>query len=165
MVSQATANRYDILISNSTYYVVHPVNEPNHIVASGGWWPRRTIYTEKGSTTAQDERFDPKESPAWIRGIYVHPDYGRRGLGLRIVRECEAAASRFMPFTTYALGSTTNAIPLYKACGYRVVEQHEVGVTDGERMEVAMMEKREGATSVEMDEFNRNVVLSRVDIS
>lgn len=164
MVSQATANRYDLLIASSTYYVIYPVDDPNHIVASGGWWPRRTIYTDKGSKTAEDETFDPEETPAWIRGVYVHPEYARRGLGFRIVRECEAAASRFMPFTTYALGSTMNAIPLYKACGYRVVEKHEVGVRDGERLEVTMMEKKKGATSVEVDDFNRDVVLLRVDI-
>ncbi|KIW21461.1 hypothetical protein PV08_02041 [Exophiala spinifera] len=164
MVSQATAGRYDLLISKSTYYVVHPADDPSHLVASGGWWPQRTIYTDEGSETAQYEKFDPRETPAWIRGIYVHPDYVRRGLGFRIVQECEAAASRFMPFTTYMLGSTVNAIPLYKACGYRVIEEHDVSVTDGEMMKIAMMEKTKGATTVALDDFNRDVVLVEVDI-
>lgn len=163
MIAQATANRYDSLICNSTYFVACPADNPALIIASGGWSPRRTVYYEWGSTTAQYEWFNPEEDPAWIRGVYVHPAYARRGLARRVVRECEAAASRAMPFTRYTLSSTINAVPFYEACGYMVVEEHEVGVQGGETMKVNTMEK-EGATTVDMDEFNRDVVLSRIHI-
>ncbi|KAJ9501310.1 hypothetical protein H2202_003104 [Exophiala xenobiotica] len=165
MIGQATANRYDSLISNSTYYVACPADNPALIIASGGWSPRRTVYYAWGSTTAAEyEQFNPEEDPAWIRGVYVHPEYARRGLARRVVRECEAAASRAIPkFTRYTLSSTMNAVPFYQACGYRAVEEHEVGVQGGETMKVSMMEK-EGAITVDMDEFNRDVLLSRIDI-
>jgi len=152
IIVQAINGRYNDLISKSTYYVLvsdnndsqNPQQQAGAIVASGGWTPHRTIYSAdagSGSTLATDEVLDPKTDAAWIRGVYVHPDWAQRGLGMQLMRECEAAAHREAGFGRLKLASTLNAVPFYERCGYVQTGEKEVGLPAGETMVVVMMEK------------------------
>lgn len=145
MTTLATNGRYNDLISKSTYFVISSTQNPDHIIASGGWNPHRTIYSAdagSGSSLATDEVLNPETDAAWIRGIYVHPDWARKGLGIRLVRECEAAAHRDAGFVTFELASTLNAVPLYRRCGYVEMGEEAVGLPADEKMVVVMMKKK-----------------------
>jgi GNAT superfamily N-acetyltransferase len=54
--------------------------------------------------------------------MYTHPSFVRRGVGRMILAACEEAA-RAESFTHVELVATMAGLPLYQACGYRVVEQ------------------------------------------
>ena len=53
--------------------------------------------------------------------MYTHPAFTRRGVGRLVLEVCEAAA-RQAGFRSAELGSTLAGEPLYRACGYEVVE-------------------------------------------
>ena len=148
IIHQATAGRYDYLITQSTYFVISNISNPEQIAACGGWTPHRTIYSSNGgSKTAIGESSDPQVDPAWIRGVYVHPESARKGFGKWIMRACEEAAWREGGFDKFELASTTNAVRLYEACGYRVTSGKLTGLPGGEIMEVVMMHKGLGQRS------------------
>ncbi|UNI13692.1 hypothetical protein JDV02_000413 [Purpureocillium takamizusanense] len=96
---QSLDGRYNELINASTYFVICPRGTPNRIIASGGWNVSRASYSLSGdmnprSNLAAEGLFGTMAPTVQIRGIYVHPDWARRGLGTRLVKECEAAAQR-----------------------------------------------------------------------
>ena len=150
IITQATNGRYDDLISKGTYFVLTYANhsqsprQEEQIVASGGWTPHRTVYSSdagSGSTLATDEVLDPATDAAWIRGVYVRPQWAGKGLGLRVMRECEAAAHSEAGFMRFELASTLNAVPFYTRCGYVRTSEKVVGLPEGETMVVMMMQK------------------------
>lgn len=140
IVSQAVAGRYNELISRSTYFVICDSHNPDHVVASAGWTPHRTVYSESGSSLVVDETLDPHVDAVWIRGLYVHPDYAGRRLALLLVQQCEAAA-RERGFARFQLASSLNAVRFYQRCGYVVTEEKLVGLSTNESAAVVMMEK------------------------
>ena len=62
--------------------------------------------------------------------MFVRADWTRRGLGRRIIEECEAAARR-EGFRQLALVATLPGLPLYLACGFERREELEVTMPDG----------------------------------
>ena len=54
--------------------------------------------------------------------MYTHPGFTRRGIGQLILDLCERAAREY-GFTRAELMGTLAGEPLYRACGYRVVER------------------------------------------
>ena len=53
--------------------------------------------------------------------MYTSPGHVRRGVGRRVIAECEQAA-RAAGFRTVELMATMAGLPLYRACGYLPVE-------------------------------------------
>ncbi len=82
--------------------------------------------------------------PANVRAMFVRDDWTRRGLGRRILEACEAAA-REEGFRRLALLATMSGVPLYLAYGFEPVEERDVALEDGVRLECVAMEKRVGA--------------------
>jgi GNAT superfamily N-acetyltransferase len=57
-----------------------------------------------------------------VRAMYTHRSFTRRGLGRLILMLCEDAA-RTEGFTCVELMATMAGEPLYRACGYEVIER------------------------------------------
>lgn len=127
-----TTGRYDDLVAEGRYFAL--VKDGTEVVGCGGWSARPAVYgtPQRGASPGPDE--------AWIRGIYVHPSYSRRGLGSMVVRKCEEAAAA-MRFCKFNLGSTVNAVPMYLANGYRKVREEVDGLPNGEKITIVMMRK------------------------
>ena len=75
-----------------------------------------------------------------VRAMFVRDDWTRRGLGRRILEECEAAARR-EGFRQLALMATLPGVPLYEACGFETIEEGELALTDGVTLEYVSMTK------------------------
>ena len=138
----ASAVRYvaqadPLLLADGTYFVLESEGE---IVACGGWSRRDRLYTGSGSSDDDGRRLDPATEPAKVRAMFVRDDWTRRGLGRRIIDECEAAA-RSEGFTQLSLLATLPGVPLYAACGFRPVEEVEVALEDGVTVPCVAMEK------------------------
>jgi GNAT superfamily N-acetyltransferase len=110
------------LIEDGTYYVLEAGGE---IVACGGWSRRNKLYTGSGSL-GDDERLpDPAAEPARVRAMFVRGDCTRRGLGRASLDACERAA-RAEGFKKLVLGATLPGQPLYRAFGFREIEDFTV---------------------------------------
>ncbi|HCN93307.1 MAG TPA: GNAT family N-acetyltransferase, partial [Hyphomonas sp.] len=116
-----------LLVADGTYFLVF---EGDALAGCGGWSRRRTLYG--GNTTAgrDDSPADPKAEPAKIRAMYTHPDFVRRGIG-RMLLDASEAAARAEGFSAMEMGSTAPGVPLYEACGYRLVEDLSRPSEDG----------------------------------
>jgi GNAT superfamily N-acetyltransferase len=126
-----------MLLADGTYFVLESDGE---LVACGGWSRRARPYTGSGALTDEDRSLDPSTEPAMVRAMFVRDDWTRRGLGRRILEECEAAAQR-EGFKQLALMATLPGVPLYKACGFKTIEEGELALTDGVRLEYVSMTK------------------------
>ncbi len=107
------------LIEDGTYFVIESNGQ---IVGCGGWSNRATLYGSDDSPGRDTARLDPNKEAARVRAMYTHPDFTRRGVGRLILRLCEDAA-RDQGFTRIELMGTMAGEPLYRACGYDVVER------------------------------------------
>ena len=139
----ASAVRYvaevdPMLLADGTYFVLESGND---LVACGGWSRRDRLYTGSGNVEGDARVLDPSSEPARVRAMFVRADWTRRGLGRRILEECEAAARR-EGFTELALVSTMPGVPLYLAYGFRSLEEHEVVMPDGVAIACVSMEKQ-----------------------
>ena len=138
-----------------------PTDVRGVIVGAGGWStdvPSYDVHREEGaesvngetnlsesveSATASDAgQAGAEKRSAWIRGIYVHPRYARRGLGKMIVIHCEQEAGR-AGFERFELASTVNAVPVYERCGYKPWETRTIEMENasGIEMDIVMMRK------------------------
>jgi len=100
------------------------------IVACGGWSRRGKLYTGSGDADDDARLLDPTTEPARVRAMFVRHDWSRRGLGRRILEECEAAARR-EGFRQLALMSTMPGLPLYLAYGFQPLEDVEIPLPNG----------------------------------
>jgi GNAT superfamily N-acetyltransferase len=125
------------LIEDRTYYVVESAGCP---VACGGWSRRRTLFGGDQYVARSDDRLEPSREPARIRAFFVHPDWVRRGLARRILRECENAA-REEGFRTFELMATLPGIPFYEREGFRILERQDLELPGGVRFALARMER------------------------
>jgi GNAT superfamily N-acetyltransferase len=123
------------LIEDGTYYVVDAEGRP---VACGGWSRRRTLYGGDQYAVRSDDRLDPETEAARVRAFFVHPDYARRGIGRRLLEECEREA-RAQGFRRLELMATLTGIPLYERSGFRVLERLEIELPDGVKFPLARM--------------------------
>jgi GNAT superfamily N-acetyltransferase len=126
-----------MLLADGTYFVLESGDE---VVACGGWSRRDLLYT--GSDAAEDDSrlLDPTREPAKVRAMFVRSDWTRRGLGRRIIEECESSARR-EGFKRLALMATLPGVPLYLACGFEAREECDVVLTDGVSLAAVAMEK------------------------
>ena len=138
----ASALRYvaqvdPMLLDDGTYFVLDADGEP---VACGGWSRRDKLYTGSGESEADARLLDPGTEPARVRAMFVRADWTRRGLGRRILEECEAAA-KAEGFRRLSLVATLPGVPLYLAYGFEPVENVDVTMPDGVAIPCVEMDK------------------------
>lgn len=75
-----------------------------------------------------------------LRACYVHPDYGRMGVGRRIVDALEQVASG-MGLGSLTLDSSINAEKFYASLGYETVLRTSHQLSDGTFMPAIKMQK------------------------
>ena len=127
------------LIADGTYFVA-VIGE--RIVGCGGWSRRQTICGgDQAKGAGEDPPIDPGTDPTRIRAFFVHPEFARRGIGRRLLRECEKAA-RAAGFTSAELAATLPGEPLYAAHGYDVIERTTVPTPTGVPLPIVRMRKR-----------------------
>lgn len=115
------------LISDGTYFVVEHEGE---IIGCGGWSRRKAMYGGDRGRAGEDALLDPVTDPARIRAFFVHPDFARRGIGRRLLAECEAAI-RAAGFNRMELVATLTGEPLYASAGYEVLERCDAPLPNG----------------------------------
>jgi len=126
------------LIADRTYFIVE---EAGVLAGCGGWSRRRTLYGGDHSLALRDSSLlDPATEPARVRAMYTHPAFARRGVGRRILQECEAAAAR-EGFGRVQLMATLSGEPLYKACGYLEIERTAAAPLNGVVVPLVLMDK------------------------
>lgn len=141
--AQITASRQVMgldtqLIADRTYFIVE---EDGVLAGCGGWSRRRTLYGGDHSLALRDAALlDPTKDAARVRAMYTHPVFARRGVGRRILEECEAAAAR-AGFGRVQLMATLSGEPLYKACGYVEIERTAAAPVDGVVVPLVLMSK------------------------
>ncbi len=125
------------LIADGTYFIGESAGE---VVACGGWSKRKTLFGGDQFKGKIDPLLDPWIEPARIRAFFVHPQWGRKGIGQELLKLCEAAA-RAEEFTRLELGSTMPGVPFYTAQGFRAMEQLELTFPNGVTFPLTRMGK------------------------
>jgi GNAT superfamily N-acetyltransferase len=77
------------LVDDKTYYVAEA---DSRIVGCGGWSKRKTMFGGDQMKEDADPLLDPATDAGRIRAFFIHPDWGRKGIGRRIIQACEEAA-------------------------------------------------------------------------
>lgn len=126
------------LVEDGTYFVVEC---ENRIAGCGGWSRRATLFGGDHSGGRDMRLLDPATEPARVRAMYTHPDFARRGIGRLVLSLCEAAAAR-EGFHSLELVATVAGEPLYRACGFSIVERLEVPTSRAVTVPLARMAKR-----------------------
>jgi GNAT superfamily N-acetyltransferase len=119
--SQTIMGLDTLLIEDGTYFVVEANGE---LAGCGGWSRRATLYGGDQSPGRSAALLDPARDAARVRAMYTHPSHVRKGVRRLILGLCEAAA-RTEGFTQVELMGTMAGEPLYRACGYTVIETVE----------------------------------------
>lgn len=125
------------LIADQTYFVAEV---DGTMVACGGWSKRKTLFGADHCAGREDTNLDPARDAAKIRAFFVHPDWARRGIGIRLLEACESAAMA-AGFKKFEMGATLTGVALYKARGYQEVEEIAVPLGSGESLAIIRMEK------------------------
>ncbi len=125
------------LIADGTYFVVEDGEE---IAGCGGWSRRATLFGGDHSAGRDAALLDPATDAARVRAMYTHPDHTRKGVGRMILDACEAAA-RAEGFRRVEMAATLGGAPLYRACGYDVIEPFEAETSSGYRVPLLRMGK------------------------
>ena len=128
------------LIQDETYFIACPVDQPDLPVACGGWSFRKTLYGSDHGPGRVGALLNPVSEPAKIRAIFVHPQWARQGLGSLMLAHCEEAA-RAGGFHHFEMGSTLTGVPLYLLKGYRVAENIDIPLPNGEVLPIVHMVK------------------------
>ncbi len=125
------------LIRDATYFLVEV---DGALAGCGGWSRRATLFGGDASGGRDPAMLDPAVDPARIRAMYTDPGFVRRGVGKLIIRLCEEAA-RDAGFQRAEMAATMAGVPLYEACGYRVIEPFEAVAPGGVPVPLARMGK------------------------
>ena len=126
------------LIEDGTYFVVEC---EGRISGCGGWSRRATLFGGDHSAGRDARHLDPATEPARVRAMYTHPDFARRGIGRLVLSLCEAAAAR-EGFRSLELVATVAGEPLYRACGFSIVERFDFPTSKAVTVPLARMAKR-----------------------
>jgi N-acetylglutamate synthase-like GNAT family acetyltransferase len=128
------------LIADQTYFIAEATSGQPRLAGCGGWSKRKTLCGGDSAGNREMSLLDPATDAAKIRGIYVHPEWARRGLGSLILAHCEAAAAR-AGFRHLEMGSTLTGVPLYSLRGYRECEIFHLPLPNGASLPVVRMVK------------------------
>ena len=126
-----------MLVDDGTYFVEY---DDTGLIACGGWSRRHKLYAGSGSTTTDTRLLDPEKEGAPVRAMFVRGDRTRRGLGTRILEECEAAA-RAEGFGKLVLMATLPGLQLYRRWGFEALEELDIPLEDGTLVAGVRMEK------------------------
>ena len=126
-----------MLVDDGTYFVLEADSE---LVGCGGWSRRDKLFSGSSDQEGRARLLDPATEPARVRAMFVRGDWTRRGLGTRILRECEAAA-RAEGFRMLSLMATLPGVPLYERFGFRVIDRVHITLPDGVQLETCSMDK------------------------
>lgn len=127
------------LIADGTYFIVEDAD--GAIAGCGGWSWRATLYGGDHSKDLRDPApLDPRVDAARIRAMYTHPDFARRGVGRLVMTLCEDAA-RAAGFARAEMMATLSGEPLYRACGYTLIEHVAAPGPDGVTVPLIRMGK------------------------
>lgn len=132
------------LIEDRTYFVIE---HENQMIGCGGWSRRATLYGGDHTAGRNARLLDPVSEPARVRAMYVHPEFGRRGIGSFLLKLCEAAALQ-EKFSQLELMSTVSGEALYLERGYQVVERVQAGTSNGVKVPLIRMKKSIGCAVV-----------------
>lgn len=139
--SQAVMGLDTTLIADRTYFIAEI---DGRLAGCGGWSRRATLYGGDHSTALRDARLlDPATEAARIRAMFTDPDFARRGVGRAILDACEMAAWE-AGFTSAEMMATLAGEPLYRTCGYEVIERAEAAPIDGVAVPLVRMGKALG---------------------
>jgi len=116
-----------------------------------GWQYRHQLLRDPGAffVAASGERvvgvggWSPDslgQADAWLRYVFVHPDWAGRGVG-RMLAEAAEAAARAEGKSRFQVWSSLNAAGFYEALGYRRVRQGRLPVTGTVEMGYVLMLK------------------------
>ena len=125
------------LITDRTYFLFFT---RDNLVGSGGWSKRKTLFGGSHTLNRDDSFLNPKIDPARIRAMYTHPDWVRRGIGKKVIELSEKAALKD-GFSKVELMATLAGEPLYRSCGYKVVEEINFLSSEGIEVPLKRMEK------------------------
>ena len=126
------------LIEDGTYFVVEC---EKRIVGCGGWSRRATLFGGDHTQGRDARLLDPATEPARVRAMYTHPDFVRRGIGRLVLSLCQTAALR-EGFRSLELMATVAGEPLYRACGFTIIERITLPTSKGLTVPGARMAKR-----------------------
>lgn len=126
------------LILDGTYFIAEL---DARLAGSGGWSKRKTLFGgDQFKSSGPDALLDPRCEAARVRAFYVHPECSRRGVGSRILMECENAA-RAAGFKRIELVATLPGERLYSARGYARAEALGLPMANGESLPAFLMTK------------------------
>jgi GNAT superfamily N-acetyltransferase len=125
------------LIADGTYFAV---TDNDQIVGCGGWSRRATLFGGDHTAGRNAAPLDPKTEPARVRAMYTDPAHVRRGIGRMVLDACEQAA-REEGFSNVELAATLAGEPLYRACGYHVIEPFASRTSTGVEVPLLRMGK------------------------
>lgn len=112
------------------------------LAGCGGWSWRATLYGGDHSSDLREPRaLDPSSEPARIRAMFTDPAFVRQGVGRAILDACEAAALA-AGFGEAEMMATLAGEPLYRACGYAVIERVQAAPVGGVAVPLVRMRKK-----------------------
>lgn len=126
------------LIQDGTYFIVEC---EGRIAGCGGWSRRATLFGGDHSAGRSSALLDPATDAARVRAMYTHPDFARRGIGRMILGLCERAAAA-KGFSRLEMGATLAGEPLYRACGYAIIERLDTDTPSDVRVPMLRMGKK-----------------------
>lgn len=123
---------YDGLLDDGTFFAV---NHGTTLIGCGGWSSGIPNYAKftKGAVPDQEE--------ATVRSIFVHPDWGRRGIARRIMEKVEADIAR-AEFDQARLLATLSGVPLYRRLGWQSGDAVTLRLPGGFKLASVEMYKR-----------------------
>lgn len=99
------------VVEDRTYFLAE---SRGRIAVCGGWSFRAPPFESEEPYSAPQA---PGGATAYIRSVFVHPDWTRRGLASRIMRHLEAEVAA-KAFARIELTATLTGVPLYRRLGY-----------------------------------------------
>lgn len=125
------------LIADGGYFLIE---EHGVLAGCGGWSARATPFGGDHSPGRDDRFLDPASEAARIRAMYTDPAHARRGIG-RLLLALGEEAARAKSFARVELTATLAGLPLYRASGYRVLEELSVRASNGVAVPLIRMGK------------------------
>ena len=125
------------LIDDGSYFVI---DDGSTLVGCGGWSIRTTLFGGDHTSGRSAAVLNPATDAARVRAMYTSPDHTRRGIGRAILFACESAA-KAAGFMRTELMATMAGEPLYRDCGYEVIEPASSMTSTGVRVPLLRMGK------------------------
>ena len=127
----------DQLIKDKTYFMIF---SKDVFIGCGGWSNRETLFGGNHTPNRDDQFLDPKKDSARIRAMYTHPEWIRMGVGSLVMNLGEKAAIK-LGFKKCELMATQSGVLLYKAQGYKPIEDILYETNSGKTVPMVRMEK------------------------